>query len=601
MQPDSPHRNSSSQTVRSAIRKLSLPATLVCAFASVYLIFRREIHQRVATILDPYSFNGDALQHIAPLWFVWDQNQASNDYIATYYLNAILPPLFKGLYALLTLLWTPIMASKIVTLALSVLFILTVTATSLRLAGKVAGYLTLLLATGGVLKNVYFMGGIQRGFGIWLASLALYFLTTGNITALTLCAIAAASLYPTATVLILTSLGMTLLFAPPRMRGTAATWHLTKRIGWLAGALLTCSLVVLPQLVAGSRYGERLSMEYEAEFPEWSAQGRYTQGDRGVPVAFFPRAFRVAVSGLSASKIHESKEHDDTEKLPNSEESELSPSYKGAIVLALTGLVGLISFVLRRADLTPQALRCALFLISTGVSYGVATILFPLLYIPSRYIALGIIPMIPVIIPCIWSIAVNTLCRAFHRRAAGFITVALGCGAFVWLGWSDLTLRKLPSAAGYRPLFKAIRTLPPESIIATWPRGIGNMIPLFTARNTLLFEEGHQIFHRGVTEETRRRMRAISALYSATDNAPLDALRQDYGVTHILLDTRHLTKTPSYFEPFQSEIAAARQTVGNSPLVLEQLSKEHVVARLGPFVLIDISKLPTEPSPAISQ
>jgi hypothetical protein len=566
----------------------------------VYLAFYREIHQRLATILDPYSFNGDALQHIAPLWYVWDTARAAQDYIATYYLEAILPPLFKGTYALLTIFWTPILASKIVTLTLSILFIATVTATSLRLAGVVAGYLTLLFATGGVLKNVYFMGGIQRGFGIWLASLALYLLTSGNVVGLAITAILAASLYPTATVLILTSLGILLLIVPNHLRGSASPWSLAKRLHWLAATTLICTLVALPQIVAGAHYGERLSITNESEFPEWSAQGRYTQGDRGVPVSFFSRTFRVAVSGLSAQKIREGKEQSESDETKSGEDPELSPSYKGAVVTALTGIAGLIYLVLKRGKLSAQALRCGVFVLSTAVSYSLATLLFPLLYIPSRYIALGVIPLVPALFPCIWS---TTITRIFHRlttRTAVATTLIIGCLAFVWLGWCDLSLRKLPSAKGYRPLFKFIRALPQESVIATWPRGIGNMLPLFTAHNTLLFEEGHQVFHRNVTEETRKRMRAVIALYSATEKGPLEALRRDYGVTHILFDTRHLAKIPSYFEPFHGEMMTARQATAGRQLLLEQLSKHNAVFTLGPFVILDVSQK-TLPAPFYPQ
>ncbi len=569
------------------VRRLVLAA---CAVASTYLLFRQAINQRLANLLDPYSFNGDALQHIAPLWYLWDQGKAANDYIATYYLSAILPPLFKGIYALLTLAWTPIMASKLVALSLSVLFILTVTATSIRLAGGVAGFLTLVLATGGVLKNIYFSGGIQRGFGIWLSSLALYFLVSGNIIGLSVTGVVAASLYPTATVLIVTSLGFILFIAPAKFRGAAMPWNLSKRLAWLIGTCLACSIVTLPQLMAGTRYGERLSMAYEAEFPEWSALGRYTQGDRGVPVAFFPRAFRVVVSGLSATKIRESKEESDPEEISNSRDVELSPSDKGGIVALLTGLCSLVCLWRLRGAPSNFAMRCGIFFFATVISYGFATALFPALYIPSRYIALGIIPLVPVVFPCLWCGIVHKLLQTLNPRMSSILSLAIGMSFITWLGWSDLTFRRLPSAAGYRPLFKFIRTLPPEAVIATWPRGIGNMIPLFTAHKTLLFEEGHQIFHRNVTEETRKRMRAIIALYAATDQAPVDALRRDYGVTHILLDTRHLSKDPPYFEPFHSEFLAARASHKNASLYLDQLAKQNTVYTLGPFVIIDVSK-----------
>lgn len=570
-----------------AARSLLLAA---CAVASTYFLFRQAIHQRLSNLLDPYSFNGDALQHIAPLWYLWDQSKAANDYIATYYLSAILPPLFKGIYALLTLVWTPIMASKFVALSLSVLFILTVTATSIRLAGGVAGFLTLALATGGVLKNIYFSGGIQRGFGIWLSSLALYFLVSGNIIGLTITGVVAASLYPTATVLIVTSVGFILFIAPAKFRGAALSWTLSKRLVWLTGTCLACLIVTLPQLMAGTRYGERLSMAYEAEFPEWSALGRYTQGDRGVPVAFFPRAFRVVVSGLSATKIRESKEESDLGESSDSRDLELSPSDKGGLVALLTGLSALVLFWRLRGAPSNFAMRCGIFFLATVISYGFATALFPALYIPSRYIALGIIPLVPVVFPCLWCTIPQKLLRTLTPCVRSIASLAIGLSVLTWLGWADLTFRKLPSAAGYRPLFKFIRTLPPEAVVATWPRGIGNMIPLFTAHKTLLFEEGHQIFHRDVTEETRKRMRAIIALYAATDQTPVDALRRDYGVTHILLDTRHLSKNPPYFEPFHSEFLAARESRRNAPLHLDQLAKQNTVYTLGPFVIIDISK-----------
>ena len=89
-------------------------------------------------------------------------------------------------------------------------------------------------------------------------------------------------------------------------------------------------------------------------------------------------------------------------------------------------------------------------------------------------------------------------------------------------------------------------------------------------------------------------MRAIVKLYAATDKTAVDELRREYGVTHLLIDRKHLTNIPSYFAPFKDEIIAARAATGGDALYLERLAQEAAAFRLQHLVLIDLSKV-TQP------
>jgi hypothetical protein len=564
-------------------------ALYVLAAVSVYWILRQPIHTRLVNLFDPFSFSGDALQHIAPLWFVRDPGHASHDYIATYYLAAILPPLFKGIYAVVTLFTSPLAASKVITFLLSLLFVITTTLTSKRLAGGAAAYLTLLFASGAVLKNFYFMGGIQRGFGIWLASLALFYTCSGRIVPLGVIAILAAMVYPAASVFILVLLTV-LLLLPKAFRGSAEHWALRKRFVFLTCCGTFCALAVLPQILGGSHYGPRLSKTDEAVYQEWSSSGRYTDGDRGVPIPFFERVGSSVVSAISASRV-KAKKHTSATSSEGDKDFDLSPSQEGYVVMVFTLFCALWILYHRRCAMSAEAVRCGVFAGAMCLSFIAATALFPLLYISSRYIALGCIPLTPVVCTCLWSGAVSTLLQRRKVIVQTGACIALGAGLFVWLGWLHPAIRELPSASGHLPLFRFVRTLPADSIIAGWPRGVINQIPLFTAHTALLFEEGHQIFHRDYLEELRSRMRDLIALYAATDSAPLTELISRYKVSHILLDLRHLEKPPPYFAPFDAEMKHARAATEGKPLLLAELAKTRAIFQLGHLVLIDVSAI----------
>jgi hypothetical protein len=554
---------------------LSLSITLVVLWSP--------LKTRWQGILDPYSFNGDALQHIAPMWFVHSASDSVQDYTLRYYLQAILPPLFKGIYALATLTFTPAAASKVLTVFLSAAFIITSAATARAIGGGIAGALALFLATAGVVKNLYFMGGIQRGFGFCIASIALYLVCSGHVVPLAFLGIIAAMLYPAAAVSILTVLGL-LIMLPSTYRGSLANWRLSRRLGLLVLTTLLIGIAVTPQIVGGHKYGQRLSIDAANHFEEWGPHGRYTPGDRGVPVNLGRKILTGMVSALSVERPAKKKGGD----------NESAAEQIALVVIALSLMGGLLSAIRQRFILSPSALRCCVFFLGSVIAFGAASILFPMLYIPSRYIALGVTALSPVIFPALWSAIIRFLMPSCGTRFANLGVLLLGTAIISSLGWFTMSSKSLPTASGNRALFAFIQSLPQDAVIASWPRGIANMIPLFTGRSTLIFEEGHQIFHRDVLEEMRRRSRAMIAVYAATDLKPIQELATNFSVPHLLINKRHVKKIPDYFAPFGKEMKAAREKIGSTPLVLTELARTQAVYTDNDYIVIDIRNLRSE-------
>lgn len=572
------------------------------ALLATYLLFREPLHTRVRSLLDPYSFSGDALQHIPPFWFAHERSVFTLDYIRGYYWNALFPPLFKASYWVLTFLAEPATASKIVSGLLAVAFVGTATRASYLLAGGSSAFVTLLLATGGTLKNFPFMSGLQRGFGTWLCSLMLLFLVSGNIWALGVTIVVTAMFYPAAAVFGLTTLGLALCL-PGRFIDSRYTWTLKRRAITLGVVAALTGIAVLPQLAAGAHYGKRLSIESAQEFEEWGPNGRYTQGDRGVPMSFTKKFRENSMAYLLPGKLRRVRHSTEDSDASPEETSPNDLLYREFFIAIAGSLLGALILYRRAAGrVSPVAARVGSYTAAIAVSFTAATLLFPLLYIPTRYVVVTLPALIPVLFPAVWTKALATLLKLRFPRAADAIAAVVGVSALALVGWFSLAVRPMPTAAGHRELFAYIRSLPRESVIAGWPRGTMDTIGLFTGRRVLLHEEAHQIFHRDFLLECRERMRAIIKLYASTDAAVVDELRREYGVTHLLVDKKHLKNAPSYFAPFNEEIRAARSTQAGESLLLSKLVQEGSVFTLGNMALIDLSKVVTiQGSPPSSQ
>src|SRR5207248_8147106 len=76
-------------------------------------------------------------------------------------------------------------------------------------------------------------------------------------------------------------------------------------------------------------------------------------------------------------------------------------------------------------------------------------------------------------------------------------------------------------------------------------------------RQVFITEELNGAFQKGYADEMRRRMHALVEAYFATDREPLERLRDDFGVTHLIFQQSILEKPPDYSKPFSDWIQKA--------------------------------------------
>jgi len=87
-------------------------------------------------------------------------------------------------------------------------------------------------------------------------------------------------------------------------------------------------------------------------------------------------------------------------------------------------------------------------------------------------------------------------------------------------------------------------------------------------------------------------MRALIDATLATSNDPLIRLRDEHGVTHMLVYLPHLSGARlEYFDPFDQWIAEARSASGGKPLSLRNLVDNHAIYRDGGYALVDLREL----------
>ena len=94
----------------------------------------------------------------------------------------------------------------------------------------------------------------------------------------------------------------------------------------------------------------------------------------------------------------------------------------------------------------------------------------------------------------------------------------------------------------------------------------------------------------------RERMNAMFDAYLSVDAAPLIRLRQEFGVTHLLVETRDFTDpnhAPEYFAPWRERIAPRLAEIkGKEYLMNPTLHQKAAMFNHDGMILLDLGKLP---------
>jgi hypothetical protein len=147
-----------------------------------------------------------------------------------------------------------------------------------------------------------------------------------------------------------------------------------------------------------------------------------------------------------------------------------------------------------------------------------------------------------------------------------------------------------------KPLADAITALPKDILLAGWPAAQIRNVEYITRRNVFFTAASHHVLHLTYMKIMRERMNAMFDAYLSVDAAPLVRLRREFGVTHLLVDTRDFTDpkhAPEYFAPWRARIAPRLAEIkGKEYLLNEALQKKAAVFNQDGFILLDLTKLP---------
>ena len=92
-------------------------------------------------------------------------------------------------------------------------------------------------------------------------------------------------------------------------------------------------------------------------------------------------------------------------------------------------------------------------------------------------------------------------------------------------------------------------------------------------------------------------MRALVDALFATDTAPLVRLRDDWGVTHLIVDLRHYgTSPPTYFEPFDDLVRAAVARGRESGFEVPRQRKSAAVFSEDAVAVLDLRRISLDAS-----
>jgi len=499
-------------------------------------------------------YNDDATQHVAP--FLRPITDHPRDYTERYWM-ANIPLGYKALYRSGGLFTSPKAVSRWIPYPLLLMTALLMAIAAYRFGGLPAAWGAAALTLSADIFLSQMTGGLMRAFAFPLIACAAAAAVWGRpyLLAGTVCA--AAAFYPAMAVPSGLALAAILLVLPSRDRNQASEWSLAGRGALVAVTALIAALIVLPNVLAIRQYGPLIGPADLKDFPEARRGGRLG-GDHRVD-------YDAGV--VEAVQIHSALAFENKGEawLPAAARR-LSGGLGRTVlfwILAGVSLPGSIRLVAgKAAGRRLLALSCAVLL-----SYLLSRWLSPYLFLPNRHVRFPV-PLLALL----WFVAsAGALPEAFRaiagplrsqaslRRLQGTSVLLLSLLCLLLIGGRIYGMAGLstPLHKG-EGLYSFLASLPEDSFIAGWPNWMAP-VPLISERAVLVSQETHLPYHARYTLEMRRRMRLLIDAYFARSAEALVKLRDEMGVTHLVVNQGYLEGAPSlYFRPFIGWVRRAR-------------------------------------------
>ncbi len=557
-----------------------LASTLLAAFGP-------GLTEHVRFAADPWHFNDDTRQQTWEFLRYRDPALFRDDYIADYY-EAAFPRGYWLLYRATARVLDPRALAKLLPYAELVVVTSALMATSGTLGGAAAAWGTGALCLSSDLYLDKMSGGLPRSFAFPLFALMALALVRGQPRWLCAIAVIAAAFYYPAAYVVTFVTGVYLLLLPASWRGAARDWSLSRRAAWLGGAVVSVALLILPAVIAIRSFGPLLGYDDVAAYPEAGPAGR-------LDVTNQPAA------GTLSDKIRQYAERSLFSAGPPwhfpLRQGAQQPAARRNILIVL-GIVLALGTAQLLAS-TAGAARLLLLPLAGLTLYGVALVLWPFAYIPTRYLSYTIPVTVHVLLPTA-AVALVAGRRPTRRRtvgAAAFAVALVACAVLVagakGPGHQGITV-SVPETE--RPLHAFLAELPPDVLIAGWPADTIDNVPYVASRRILAGFETHMAFHKAVVEEMRRRVEALIDAYFSSEAEPLRRLRREFGVTHLVMDRAHFGgRGPHYFAPFDALAERSAAALVGTPWALRW--PDAIVFETGTFAVVALDKLPLAAAP----
>lgn len=545
---------------------------------------------------NPYFVPFDAVLNI-PAFFKFDPSDPiPTTLLKEYHLDTMSPPLYKASLAL----GARFADVRYFQLAMMYLAYAAFVAILGRL-GWLLGGATLSFAvmaftvTAWIFIGLGFIGGSARMYAYPSMAVILYALLRDRPKLLALTAILGALLYPIVAIIAGLCLSGWLILPLYVNHGVVSHWSLRRRLVTLGfTGLITLSCLV-PLLVGSHAYGRRILAADIPNYPEAGSDGNYRPYDQ--------QPYRLFSKEIFSYYLGPMYSHGDALVPQLSAHKNLDSA---SLLAALAG-VGLVVLVVVTAGLRralqnsdrPAGIRLIGFFIACGTLHVISWLATPFLYVPTRYFMFTVPFIVTFIFPWSLYLLVNRVSRFEDSpKLRGFTFLAIiGIYLIAFGGRGNVEFEKGSVVAkSSRPLFDAVAALPKNSLIAGWPYGKMKNIEYVTRRNVFLTAELHQVLHLGYVEAMRKRMDAVFDAYFSAEAAPLRRLRDEFGVTHLLVESPHFSdpnKAPEYFSPWRARIAPRLAEIkGKEYLMNGALQKTAAVFNRDGFILLDLAKLP---------
>jgi hypothetical protein len=549
---------------RHAVVALAIAAILALLHGPVLV-------EHVLLSADAWRFADDVRVLIHPLFRAEDPGVFPGDPSVEYFLKS-LPDGYHLLYDVLGPLVGVAFFSKLLPYLLLGVTLACIGFVAGRLSGAAAVLGALSLALGSAYLLGRMAGGLPRSFALPLFAAGAALLAAGRVKSLALLVVLGAGFYPVAALVLGATLAL-LLFLPFQDRGSARDWSTKRRVAVVVVTAALAGAVLLPSLLRLGEYGSAITPRLWPEFPEAGPGGRFDPVDRPpfppLPEALAPPLVAALVgAGEPFFRALNLRGHGGV----------------AAASLALFALLAWLPLALRH----PAARRLLLLLTGVVVCHTVSLAAGLRLFIPERYVAYGVPVLALIMIPA----ALGALASA-KRRWLRALPIAYNIGLLVLVGargapWTGLTVA-VPEAE--RSLYRAIQQLPASAVIAGFPGEAIDNVPYLTRRAAFVTRETQMPFHTVYTLRQRERTRAFLRAYYATTEQTLREFQARFRVTHLLLDRRHFLTRPTYYAPFDPDVARAFDAMKLSgSAALASLPRTQVFESSS-FVLLELGKL----------